>query len=101
MMKCALALCSALSHWQSSLVLSCAHSHLSTRASSSCANRTTSQLYLTSSNPWYKHIKMGGIFDSDAQRNPWAGSNMVYAAYCSSDAWHVPAVSLCGIERCG
>ena len=93
MTKCTLAFCSALSHWRSSLT------PLSTRASSSCANRTTSQLYLTSSNPWYKHIKMGGIFDSDAQRNPWAGSNMVYSAYCSSDAWHVPAVS-CGIERC-
>jgi len=47
---------------------------------------------------------MGGIFDSDPLRNPWAGAHMVYGAqlgsasvliltpisavgYCSSDAW--------------
>lgn len=43
--------------------------------------------YLTSSWPWYKHQRMGGIFDSDPRRSPWAGANMVYIAYCSSDAW--------------
>jgi len=29
---------------------------------------------------------MGGIFDKDPARNPWAGANLVYAGYCSSDA---------------
>ena len=35
----------------------------------------------------YHHLQMGGIFDADPHRNPWAGANLVYAAYCSSDAW--------------
>ena len=30
---------------------------------------------------------MGGIFDSDPRRNPWAGANLFYLSYCSSDAW--------------
>jgi len=53
----------------------------------SCAERAVMQPYLTSSRPWYKHLRMGGIFDSDPHRSPWAGANLVYIAYCSSDAW--------------
>ena len=30
---------------------------------------------------------MGGIFDADPHRNPFAGANLVYVGYCSSDAW--------------
>ena len=35
----------------------------------------------------YHHLRMGGIFDSDPRRSPWAGANLVFVGYCSSDAW--------------
>ena len=30
---------------------------------------------------------MGGIFDTDVKRNPWALANKVFVGYCSSDSW--------------
>jgi hypothetical protein len=30
---------------------------------------------------------MTGIFDSNPNRNPFAGANLAFAGYCSSDAW--------------
>ena len=53
----------------------------------SCAQRQVLFPYLTSSWPWYKHLRMGGIFDADPRRSPWAGANLVFIGYCSSDAW--------------
>lgn len=55
-----------------------------------CMQRQQAMPYLTSSWSWYKHMYMSGIFDSDPERSPFAGANLVYAGYCSSDAWCVP-----------
>jgi len=55
--------------------------------------RSQEMPYLVSSHTWYKKIKMGGVFDADPLRNPWAGANMVYAAYCTvrvACLWTVP-----------
>jgi len=32
-------------------------------------------------------VHLGGVFDHDVKRNPFAGVNKVYIQYCSSDAW--------------
>ena len=31
-------------------------------------------------------VALGGIFET-SHKNPWAGANIAYLPYCSSDAW--------------
>jgi len=52
-----------------------------------CHARLQGDAMLASSRSWDKGVKLGGIFDGDAKRNPWAGAHLVYLPYCSSDAW--------------
>ena len=56
-------------------------------SNSSCAERKNLMPELTTSNMWWWKMAMGGIFDKDPKRNPFAGANLVYVGYCSSDAW--------------
>lgn len=58
-----------------------------------CYTRMSQSPSLTSSQNhdgsarWPMQMKMSGIFDSDPERNPWAGANLVQIGYCSSDMW--------------
>ena len=49
--------------------------------------RANSTPYLTSSKTWWRSLQIGGIFDADPRRSPWAGANLVYIGYCTSDGW--------------
>lgn len=40
-----------------------------------------------SSSGWGPLFAQSGIFGTDASTNPWAGANMVFVKYCSSDSW--------------
>jgi hypothetical protein len=53
----------------------------------SCKLRAQQTPFLTSSDGLSKSANFGGIFDADPKRNPFAGANLVYLNYCSSDAW--------------
>jgi hypothetical protein len=53
----------------------------------SCLLRKQQTPFLTSTTKLSHSMEMGGIFDNDPKRSPFAGANRVYLAYCSSDAW--------------
>ena len=53
----------------------------------SCQGRAANEPQEMSSASWPDQIQGGGIFSTDPSQNPWAGANMVYIGYCSSDAW--------------
>ena len=53
----------------------------------SCYQRAQAQPFLISSQRWPPHQRFSGIFAKNPRRNPWAGANLVYLSYCSSDAW--------------
>ena len=62
----------------------------------SCANRAAQTPQLTSSRVtsgnvttarWPQVLQLSGLFSTNPRRNPWAGANLVLAAYCSSDDW--------------
>jgi Pectinacetylesterase len=39
---------------------------------------------------WPVAVHFTGIFDTDTKRNPWAGANLIFVGYCSSDACAPP-----------
>ena len=53
----------------------------------SCYQRAQAQPFLISSQRWPPHQRFSGIFAKNPRRNPFAGANLVYLSYCSSDAW--------------
>ena len=42
---------------------------------------------------WPEFLYMGGIFDTDLKRNPWAYANKVFVGYCSSDSCACPGAA--------
>ena len=97
--------------------LSCKHIPIVPRPSSrcydggSCADRAAQTPQLTSSqvvsgnvtsSRWPQVLQLSGMFSTNPRRNPWAGANLVLAAYCSSDDWlgatggKLPAVTNAG-----
>jgi hypothetical protein len=54
------------------------------------------------SSRWPQVLQLSGMFSTTPRRNPWAGANLVLAAYCSSDDWlggtggKLPAVTNAG-----
>jgi hypothetical protein len=53
----------------------------------SCALRQQNQASLMSSKGWKQTLSLGGLFETDATKTPFAGVNKVWGPYCSSDAW--------------
>ena len=53
----------------------------------SCSGRAANEPDEVSSNGWPATVEAGGVFSRDGSQNPWAAAQMVYVAYCSSDAW--------------
>ena len=53
-----------------------------------CVGRANSSPGMVSSKTWPSTRSPGGIFNVNAQDFPeWAGANLVYMPYCTSDAW--------------
>ena len=53
----------------------------------SCATRAATQKAFMGNTLWKQTIGMGGIFETDEVKTPFAGAHKVYVPYCSSDAW--------------
>ena len=53
----------------------------------SCATRAASLGALMGNKDWHQSVAMGGIFETDAVKTPFAGAHKVFVPYCSSDAW--------------
>ena len=53
----------------------------------SCATRAATQGPLLSNKLWKQSVAMGGIFETNEAKTPFAGAHKVYVPYCSSDAW--------------
>jgi hypothetical protein len=53
----------------------------------SCAGRLQSNPQLVSSKDWRPTGALGGIFETNPEKTPFAGAHKIYVPYCSSDAW--------------
>eukprot|EP01112_Ceratiomyxa_fruticulosa_P019242 TRINITY_DN6272_c0_g1_i2.p1 TRINITY_DN6272_c0_g1~~TRINITY_DN6272_c0_g1_i2.p1 ORF type:complete len:378 (-),score=57.56 TRINITY_DN6272_c0_g1_i2:145-1278(-) len=53
-----------------------------------CSTRSIQSPYYVSSRNWSETLDVGGLFSTSQSNNPYFyNANMVYVAYCSSDAW--------------
>lgn len=52
-----------------------------------CTYRYATAPTFMSSAYWPWTLELGGVFDTNPAKSPFAYANKVYAAYCSSDAW--------------
>ena len=53
--------------------------------SASCSERFSSAPYLMSSSGWSPQMAQSGLFSDNPSENPFAGANLAYLKYCSSD----------------
>ena len=59
----------------------------------SCALRQQNQASLMSSKGWKQTLSLGGLFETDATKTPFAGVNKVWGPYCIGKARRGPAFS--------
>jgi hypothetical protein len=53
----------------------------------SCATRKATQASMMGNKFWNHNVAMGGIFETDDTKTPFAGAHKIFVPYCSSDAW--------------
>lgn len=67
-------------------------------SAATCLARRSANPGLISSNQWPETLRLSGMFDRDPRRNPFAGVNLVFVGYCSSDAWVGDGVGTDGVN---